>query len=352
MDDTHFFERNRTKDIFGTLFAILILGGILFGTYHFYGVEYKKGEFLMKIMFSKHEFAYVLKSMIKASPLLASITIISSFMTNMISHPAITKAGSFFKKLIAMFSLLFFTLIAIGIVGISIVPHSNIHPSTNVTNTQLGHIYKQIKHLNFVNEYGLHLRKMRTERYEIIIEHANNIEGPWEEYGFLYKPSKLNHSLPFSGPYLPRLDFAMWEAAIYNYNDQLWVSSLAYRLLQNDPYVLTLLGVKDVLKPAPQYVRGLIYKFKYTTWSDKTSAYWKREKVGEYFPIYSLDHGPMNSFLKALKILPAKKQTIKKDILNDTLKSIRKQTYQLEGSFFLLGYLLIGFIIITFRKHM
>lgn len=40
---------------------------------------------------------------------------------------------------------------------------------------------------------------MRTNRYEIILEHAQNEEGPWKEYGFLYKPWNENHSLPFTG---------------------------------------------------------------------------------------------------------------------------------------------------------
>lgn len=40
---------------------------------------------------------------------------------------------------------------------------------------------------------------MRTERYEIIYEHAEDVEGPWTEYEFSYKPSNENSSLPFAG---------------------------------------------------------------------------------------------------------------------------------------------------------
>lgn len=38
-------------------------------------------------------------------------------------------------------------------------------------------------------------------RPEIIIEGANNLNGPWLEYNFLYKPGNVNSSLPFVGEY-------------------------------------------------------------------------------------------------------------------------------------------------------
>lgn len=40
---------------------------------------------------------------------------------------------------------------------------------------------------------------MRNERYEIIYEHAEDMEGPWTEYDFLYKPTSVNATLPFAG---------------------------------------------------------------------------------------------------------------------------------------------------------
>lgn len=40
---------------------------------------------------------------------------------------------------------------------------------------------------------------MRNERYEIIFEYAEELDGPWVEYEFLYKPSNVNSSLLFAG---------------------------------------------------------------------------------------------------------------------------------------------------------
>lgn len=250
-------------------------------------------------------------------------------------------------------NVLAFTLISLALVGISIVPHNNLHAGTNVTNTQLGSIYSKFRHLNAVNEYGQHLRKMRSERLEIVLEHANHMEGPWVEYGNQYKPWNVNHSLPFSGPYLPRLDFKFYDAAISNYNDQLWVSSLAYRLLQNDRFVLQLLGVKKPLDSPPKFVRGVLYKFRYTGWKDRhNQAYWTRNKLAEFLPAYSLEHGPMLSYLKSLKINPnAKPVPIRNEVLQKILDVIRNQTYSIEGSLLVFGVLTAGFVIIATQKR-
>lgn len=50
LDDSHFFgKKTKTKDIFGTIITGVIIGGILFGTYHFFGFAFKNGEISFKI---------------------------------------------------------------------------------------------------------------------------------------------------------------------------------------------------------------------------------------------------------------------------------------------------------------
>lgn len=66
---------------------------------------------------------------------------------------------------------------------------------------KLGTFYQQIKKFNVINEYGTTFRRMRNERYEIIYEHSDDLEGPWHEYDFLYKPSNVNSTLPFPGEF-------------------------------------------------------------------------------------------------------------------------------------------------------
>lgn len=350
LDDTHFFEKKtKTKDIFGTIFTIFILGGILFGTYHYYGITFKNGEISAKIAFTKEQYLDVIVLMIKAAPILATVTVISTFLSTLISHPSITQTSSLFKKLIPGLTLLIFSTAAIILIGLSTVPHCNLQAETNVTKTPLGNMYRKVKHLNIVNEYGQHLQKMRIERIEIILEHSNHIEGPWIEYGFQYKPWNVNHSLPLSGPYLPRLDFKFYDAATSNFNDQLWMTSLAFRLLQNDKNALQLLGIRTPLPTPPKFVRAALYKFKYTSWNERNNpAYWKRKYVGEFFSALSLDHGPLQAFLKTLKISPTyKAPPVKNEILKTVLDFIRNQSSFIEGSLILFGALSAGFAIIA-----
>lgn len=143
------------------------------------------------------------------------------------------------------------------------VPHGNLDRSTNITNTPLGSVFEEVRKFHIVNEYGQHLRRIRTERLEIIYEHAQDIDGPWHEYGFLYKPSSVNGSLPFAGPYLARLDHKFYDAAGSTYRQQLWTVSTAFRLLQNNADVLALLGEAQPIEPAPRYVRALLYRYQY-----------------------------------------------------------------------------------------
>lgn len=150
---------------------------------------------------------------------------------------------------------------------VSMVPHGNLDRATNITNTPLGSLFEQAEKFHVVHQYGQHLQRMRTERLEIIYEHAQDIEGPWHEYGHLYKPHNVNGSLTFAGPYFPRFDHKFYDASASTYRQQLWTVSTAFRLLQNNPDVLALFGATEIVPP-PRYVRALLYRFQYNELSN------------------------------------------------------------------------------------
>lgn len=81
------------------------------------------------------------------------------------------------------------------------VPFSTLHPAGNLTVLPASRqIHSKLSHLHLTNGYGLFRRMTGVGgRPEIIIEGANNLEGPWQEYYFLYKPGHVNTSLPFVG---------------------------------------------------------------------------------------------------------------------------------------------------------
>ena len=108
---------------------------------------------------------------------------------------------------------------------------------------QLKQLQGKVEHLHLVNSYGLFRRMTGVGgRLEVIIEGSNDIDGPWKEYEFLYKPGNVNNSLPFVAPHQPRLDWQMWFAALGTYHQNPWLMSLAYRLLSGQPEVLALMN--------------------------------------------------------------------------------------------------------------
>lgn len=81
------------------------------------------------------------------------------------------------------------------------VPLTNLHPVTNATVVpSVRTLHNRLERLHIVNTYDLFKRMSGVNgRNEIIIEGADNIDGPWNEYQFFYKPGNVNHSMPFVG---------------------------------------------------------------------------------------------------------------------------------------------------------
>lgn len=69
-----------------------------------------------------------------------------------------------------------------------------------------------------------------------------------------------------------------------------------------------------------------------------TRAWWTREKVGEYFPIFSKDHQPLIEYLTKLKILQEKPGfKVKAELVKLFLDKIRWSVCNIEASLVLWG---------------
>lgn len=255
------------------------------------------------------------------------------------------------KKVFVCLKTSLFMLVCLTLLSLSVVPFRRILPETKVDNTDLGHLFQQASPYRIVNEYGKHLVKMRSERLEIVMEHSNSLEGPWTEYPFAYKPGPANSSLSMAGPYYPRLDFQLWEAAPSNIQKHLWVSAFTFRLLQSDPAVLHLLGVPVAPRKKPTFVRAMLYKMKYTKLPGK-EGFWKRKELAEYLPPQSLDSPLLLSHLKELRI-PKKNPTpvIRNVFLKTVLEKSRTAVSLLEGSFLTIAILASGFALIATKRN-
>ena len=75
-----------------------------------------------------------------------------------------------------------------------------------------------------------------------------------------------------------------------------WFVSLMYRLLENEPHVLELLGGAETnpglyRRPTPpRYVRAKLYHYHFTS-NFTAPDWWRRELKQEYFPVMDLKEG-------------------------------------------------------------
>jgi len=143
------------------------------------------------------------------------------------------------------------------------------------------------------------------QREELIIESANNINGPWKEYQFKVKPGDVHRRPRWISPYHHRIDWQMWIASASGRVERSpWIYSLLLKLLRQEKDVIGLLE-SDPWKPdmgaeskadddsnAPKYIRIEKYRYKFYDTKDGTNShgheekapYWVRERVGRYFP--------------------------------------------------------------------
>jgi predicted DCC family thiol-disulfide oxidoreductase YuxK len=153
----------------------------------------------------------------------------------------------------------------------------------------LATVYEQLEALRIVNGYGL-FRVMTKDRCEIVLEGSTDgVE--WLPYEFKWKPGDVKRAPGWCAPHQPRLDWQMWFAALESPQENPWFFGLIVRLLQGSQDVNRLLAHNPFPEKPPRYVRGMFYRYRFTTVSElrETGAWWKRRELREYLPTVSLD---------------------------------------------------------------
>jgi hypothetical protein len=140
------------------------------------------------------------------------------------------------------------------------------------------------------NGYGL-FAVMTTTRPEIIVEGSRD-GTTWTEYPFRYKPGDVFRVPGWVAPHQPRLDWQMWFAALEaRQGPPVWFERFLVRLLQGSPDVLALLAKDPFDGTPPRFVRAELYDYRFTNWATRRAsggAWWRRERLGVYFPPASL----------------------------------------------------------------
>ena len=151
--------------------------------------------------------------------------------------------------------------------------------------------------LRLVSTYGA-FGVVNEERIELIVEAADNINGPWKEYSFKVKPGDVMRTPRWISPYHFRLDWQMWIASSAGGIERSpWIHNFLLKLLQQDKSVLRLLEYDPwaLSGSKPRYIRVEKYRYKFApprksnrtvehSQDDDVEPYWTREYVGKYVP--------------------------------------------------------------------
>ncbi|XP_046465996.1 lipase maturation factor 2 [Neodiprion pinetum] len=356
--DDQFFYKKKVKssqsdfvDYFSTVVCLFVYAAVIYGTYVYYNLKITE-DFTIesKIAFTKEQFDRALATVVPIS-IYMGLASLGFVVAEAVTYSILSVQG-IGSKLLSTFTTIIYTLNIVYLFGISVVPYATLHSSHNSTvPSLLKHMHSDVDHLHLVNSYGLFRRMTGVGgRPEVIIEGSNSIDGPWREYEFLYKPGNVNNSLPFVAPHQPRLDWQMWFAALGTYHQNPWLMSLAYRLLSGQPEVLALINqAQNPFRDSPpKYIKASLYHYHYTPWSQRhSSTWWTREKIGEYFPIFSKDHPPLLEYLSKMKIIQDKPD---EQSVNPSLKlildSLRAVVGRVEASLLLWSVFTAGCAII------
>jgi len=151
--------------------------------------------------------------------------------------------------------------------------------------------YGLIAPLRTVNHYGL-FAIMTRERREILVEgSADGVD--WKPYEFRHKPGDPTRRPGFVAPHQPRLDWQMWFAALSDYRREFWFLRFCEELLGNSKPVLRLLARNPFRDAPPRYLRAVVYRYHFTDPAARrsTGAWWRREPLGLYCPVLTLEEG-------------------------------------------------------------
>ncbi|RZC35518.1 lipase maturation factor 2, partial [Asbolus verrucosus] len=353
LDDQFFYGRRKpfTKwTLIEKVINILIYVGVLLAVIKLYSLKLNGTVIESGIAFSKDQFDYVLKQGLIITVYLGLISLgITILRALSVSLFEVQGSGT---KILTVMSTIFYSGFAVLLFFASTVPLASLHSASNSTvHPSIRTVYNRLNKLHAVNQYGLFTKMVGVDgRPEIILEGSDNLDGPWLEYNFLYKPGNVNHSLPFVAPYSPRLDWQMFWAAYSTYDKQPWILSLTYRLLVGRPEVLVLLDRhhSPFTQNPPKYIRATLYKYKYSSWSQRSQpSWWVRQKVGEYFPAYTKDSPALVDYLKARNLLPTPTKHNVNSIWKQILDAVRYITGHLEATLLLWSVFTAGCAIIT-----
>jgi hypothetical protein len=159
--------------------------------------------------------------------------------------------------------------------------------------------------LDLVNTYGA-FGSVDRARYEVALEgtRAETPDGArWLEYELPCMPGDVRRRPCTVTPYHYRLDWQMWfvgngAARGEPVENEPWLVHLVWQLLNGEPTPKALLARDPFSLDPPRWIRAGIWRYRFSA-SRQGSAWWTRERVGEFLPPVSLEHPGIREYVSA-----------------------------------------------------
>lgn len=147
--------------------------------------------------------------------------------------------------------------------------------------------------LHLVNTYGA-FGSVGRERFEVILEGTRDAEvseaTAWLPFELPCKPGDVARTPCVLGPFHHRLDWQLWFLPFGRAVDEPWFLHLVEQMLKGEPAIRSLFARYPFEGNAPPtFVRGAMYRYRFTPSDDASGAVWERSYVGDYLRPVSLD---------------------------------------------------------------
>lgn len=155
--------------------------------------------------------------------------------------------------------------------------------------------------LDLVNTYGA-FGSVGKERLNVVFEGTNDElpddKANWRPYIYKGLPVLLNKMPPQIAPYQLRLDWQMWFAAMSTPDEYPWTFNLVWKLLHNDPGAISLFAANPFPDKPPQYIRAVLYRYKFAQPGNTQGNYWERKEIGIWISPTSTQDQNLIEFVK------------------------------------------------------
>jgi hypothetical protein len=153
---------------------------------------------------------------------------------------------------------------------------------------------------DLVNTYGA-FGSVGRERLTVVFEGTDSVDlvkPEWKPYLYVAQPVDVNERPRQVAPYQPRLDWAMWFAAMDTYQEYPWTLHVVWKLLRNDPGTLSLFRSNPFPDRPPKFIRVELYRYHFARPGEAPGRWWDREDLGHWLRPLSVNTQPLREFME------------------------------------------------------